>query len=66
MKLLRMDGRYLIREFVLHYNEERPHQNKGNLPLGMEKPPDAGGELGQVLCDERLGGLLRHYYRKAA
>ena len=58
--------RYLVAQFVQHYNEERPHQNKGNLPLGMEKPPDGGSELGQVLCDERLGGLLRHYYRKAA
>jgi hypothetical protein len=36
------------------------------LPLGTEKPPDGGDELGQVLYDERLGGLLRHYERKAA
>jgi hypothetical protein len=27
------------------------------------KPPDVGNESGQVLCDERLGGLLKHYYR---
>jgi hypothetical protein len=46
--------RYLVPEFVEHYNKERPHQNKGNLPLGTEKPPDLGNELGQVLCDERL------------
>jgi putative transposase len=58
--------RYLVREFVEHYNKERPHQNKGNLPLGMEKPPDIGNVVGQVVCHERLGGLLRHYERKAA
>jgi putative transposase len=58
--------RYLVREFVEHYNNERPHQNKGNLPLGMEKPPDIGNTLGEVVCHERLGGLLRHYERKAA
>jgi hypothetical protein len=58
--------RYLVAEFVLHYNTERPHQNKGNLPLGIQKPPDASNELGQLVVHERLGGLLKHYYRKAA
>lgn len=58
--------RYLAAEFVLHYNEERPHQSNGNLPLGMAKPPDGGSELGQLVIHERLGGLLKHYYRKAA
>jgi hypothetical protein len=48
------------------YNNERPHQNKDNLPLGMEKPPDVGNTLGEVVCQEHLGGLLRHYERKAA
>ena len=47
--------RYLVREFVEHYNKERPHQNKGNLPLGMEKPPDVGNELGQVVCPRATG-----------
>jgi len=32
----------------------------------MEKPPDIGNELGQVVFHERLGGLLKHDYRKAA
>ena len=55
-----------MREFVEHYNKERPHQNKGNLPLGIAKPPDGGSELGQLVVHERLGGLLKHYERKAA
>ena len=58
--------RYLVREFVEHYNKERPHQNKGNLPLGMEKPPEASDQLSDVVFDERLGGVLKHYHRKAA
>ena len=58
--------RYLVREFVEHYNNERPHQNKGNLPLGMEKPPDIEDELGEVVCHERLGESCAHYERRAA
>ena len=58
--------RYLVREFVEHYNKERPHQNNGNLPLGIEKPPDGSSELGPLVVHERLGGLLKHYERKAA
>jgi hypothetical protein len=51
----------LIREYVEHYHTERPHQGKGNVPLtGV---PAAEGE---VVCRERLGGVLRHYYRAAA
>lgn len=58
--------RYLVREFVEHYSKERPHQMKGNLPQGTEKPPDVGNGSGQVVSHERLAGLLKHYYRKAA
>ena len=31
--------RYVLRKFVEHYNKERPHQYKGNLPLRIEKSP---------------------------
>jgi putative transposase len=57
--------RYLIGEFVSHYLEERPHQSMGNRPLsrtGNDPPPDKG----RILCRQRLGGLLKHYYRKVA
>jgi putative transposase len=55
--------RHLLREYVAHYNEERPHQGRDNLPLGGAGP-DPGG--GVVVCRERLGGLLKHYSRRAA
>jgi len=39
-----------------------------NLRIGVEKPPDPIELLGpeDVVCHERLGGLLKHYERKAA
>ena len=59
---------YLIREYTDYYNTLRPHQSKGNVPLTGTGPPPkrtlADGH--QVGCEERLGGLLRHYYRVAA
>lgn len=53
---------YLIREYVEHYNKERPHQSKDNRPL-IQLPVLNKGE---VECKQRLSGLLKHYYRIAA
>jgi transposase InsO family protein len=50
-----------IREFVQHYNAERPHQGLGNQ-LITGKPATGAGE---VVARERLGGLLRNYKRAA-
>jgi hypothetical protein len=54
---------HLVREYVEHYHTERPHQGKENVPLTGLPPPLTEGE---VVCRERLGGVLRHYYRAAA
>jgi len=54
----------LTGEFMEHYHEERPHQGKGNVPLSGT-PNMTSGE-GEILCRERLGGVLRHYFREAA
>lgn len=56
---------YLVTEFVDYYHKQRPHQSKGNRPLLKltDYPPSSTGD---ILCEERLGGLLKHYYRKAA
>jgi hypothetical protein len=51
-------------EYLAYYHEERPHQGKGNVPLTT--PPAAEPADGEVGCRERLGGLLRHYYRRGA
>jgi transposase InsO family protein len=55
--------RRVLSEFVAHYNAERPHQGVGNKTL----TPAAAEPLlhGDVVVDERLGGLLRSYRRVA-
>ncbi len=52
-----------LREYRLHYLRERNHQGLGNRLLD-DFPQDADGR--SVECRERLGGLLRYYYRAAA
>jgi hypothetical protein len=50
--------------FLGHYHAERNHQGLGNrlIELGEE----VGRTAGDVVCRERLGGMLRYYHRKAA
>jgi len=52
-----------VLEFVRHYHEERPHQGLKNELLA---PQTTVIGTGQVKCRERLGGLLKFYYREAA
>ena len=53
-----------VHEFLLHYHRERNHQGLENKLID---PGDAAGELqGRIECRERLGGMLKYYYRKAA
>jgi putative transposase len=59
--------RYLVISYTQHYNEERPHQSLGNVPLSeVSEPTILKFPTGKVKCKERLGGLLKHYYRDAA
>lgn len=55
---------YLVNEYVEFYNTCRPHSSVGYLPPCRDGPPIL--TTGRVLCEERLGGLLKHYYREAA
>jgi hypothetical protein len=58
--------RYLISEFIAYYLHDRPHQGKGNSLLVGEPPPRTPiGTAEEVVCDERLGGLLKSYRRAA-
>ena len=50
--------------FLAHYPGERSHQGLGNRPI--EPGEEAGRKSGEVVCRERLGGLLRYYCREAA
>jgi putative transposase len=56
---------YIAGEFVEYYHLERPHQVMGNETLARSvlgnDPLD-----GSPRASERLGGILRHYYRAAA
>lgn len=57
--------RHILSEYLLYYHQHRPHQGLGNQPLsGAESASvDADQPVGEVFCEERLGGLLRHYRR---
>jgi len=56
--------RKAIDEFLTHFHSERNHQGLGNRLI--EPGEEVGRREGQVVCRERLGGMLRYYYRKAA
>ena len=56
--------RTAIRQFLAHYHAERNHQGLGNQLI--DPGEEVGQSLGEVQCRERLGGLLRYYYRDAA
>jgi putative transposase len=60
--------RHLLTEYIAHYHAERPHQGLGNGPPAGAEPPAGEGPLfaSDVVCEERLGGLLKHYRRHAA
>ena len=56
--------RKAVKEFTEHYHIERNHQGLNNELI--EKPSDAPNMDGAVECQERLGGVLNYYYRRAA
>ncbi len=57
--------RLALREYVAHFHHERNHQGKDNLLLFPASEQTDRVE-GPVPCRERLGGLLKYYYRDAA
>jgi len=58
--------RHVLSHYVLHFHGERNHQGKGNVIL-FPRPEDRIGEpTGEIQTRERLGGLLKFYYREAA
>ena len=50
-----------VSEFIDHYHVERRHQGIGND--WIEQREVVG--VGEVVCNERLGGILNHYRRAA-
>ena len=57
----RRHGELVLKEYVDHYNKERPHRSlQLHPPNGQVRGASANGE---VICRQRLGGLLRAYSR---
>ena len=52
--------RYLISEYVKHYNTTRPHSSMDNMPLEFR----ANKSKEQIKCQSSLGGVIKHYYRE--
>jgi hypothetical protein len=58
--------RHVLTHYAKHFHSERDRQGKGNVIL-FPAPEDRIGESsGQIHTRERLGGLLKFYYREAA
>ncbi len=53
--------RRAIAQYLDHYHAGRAHQGLGNDRIeNYEATPE-----GEIRCRERLGGILKHYYRAA-
>ena len=59
---------HICSEAVLWYNTERGHSARDNVPPAWEAPPEEVHTIkrSDVVCTTRLGGLLKHYARRAA
>ena len=50
--------------YLEHFHAERNHQGLGNRLI--DPGEEAGRTAGEVVCQERLGGMLRYYHRETA
>ena len=55
--------REAVIDFLIHYHGERAHQGLDHKIL--QSGPEAGQQIGEIVCRERLG-LLKYYHRQAA
>ena len=61
--------RTILDQWLTYYHLRRPHQGLGNVLISGEEAPEVSIEdfrKESVVCHETLGGLLKHYERKAA
>jgi putative transposase len=60
---------HIVQTYADYHNKFRPHQGLGNRPPGAREgplPEESAIDISSVRCQSWLGGLLRHYDRKAA
>lgn len=59
---------HVCQTYAEYHNEYRPHQALGNRPLGADEasPQKDQVEPNAIGRHRLLGGLLNHYYRRAA
>ena len=57
-------GQFLNVATSVHYHGERNHQGLNNSLI--EPSEEVGRTAGKICCHERLGGMVRYYYRDAA
>ena len=53
--------RHILSKYLTYYHHFRPQQGLDNRPLGWVEPAVSEADQPEVVCHERLGGLLRHY-----
>ena len=60
--MLRVDASERLNHFQQYYHHERIHQSLGRIIEPKHKIDDTS----DIVCVERLGGLLKSYHRLAA
>jgi putative transposase len=61
--------RTIMSQWLEYYHRHMPHQGLGNVPICGELPPKESTDAfrpEEIVCHETLGGLLKHYERRAA
>ena len=54
--------RHTLRQYLIHYHQERNHQGLENQLID----PEVLAPIGEIRRRRRIGGLLNYYYREAA
>jgi putative transposase len=60
---------HIVQTYAMYHNRFRPHQALGNRPPDCREDvrlQQSDIDLKSVQCQNWLGGLLKHYKRKAA
>jgi putative transposase len=55
-----------LSDFIEHFHSERNHQGKGNVLLFPASNDLRSNRSARIQCRQRVGGLLKYYYSRAA